>query len=107
MCGPATRVDVHAPGNQIPAPSDAGHDWLPLRGLAGVLAGRLDPRPTLLSRHGRARTGVDKGYSFCGSSLIFGPVARVSLRTRACAGHIHPIAPDAPERVPAPRAGIL
>jgi hypothetical protein len=39
-----------------PPPSHSGDDWLPLRRMAGYVAGRLDPRPTLLSRYWPYRT---------------------------------------------------
>src|SRR5713226_10622415 len=44
----------HATGNQIPPPSNASYDGLPLRRLAGVLARRLDPEPFVLPGHGGA-----------------------------------------------------
>ena len=41
-------------GNEIPPPSHARRVGLPLRRLAGVLAGRLDPAPFVLPGHGGA-----------------------------------------------------
>src|SRR5438046_2891989 len=49
-----TAVNRHAIGNEISAPSHTSHDGLPLRRLAGVLAGRLDPAPFVLPGHGGA-----------------------------------------------------
>src|SRR6266481_9304036 len=44
-------VNRHATGDEISAPSHTSHDGLPLRRLAGVLAGRLDPAPFVLPGH--------------------------------------------------------
>jgi len=43
-----------APRNQVPTPSDPGNDRLPVRGLSRVLALRLDPASTVVSRDGGA-----------------------------------------------------
>jgi hypothetical protein len=40
--------------NQIPPPSDAGHDRFALRRLGGDLARRMDPTPAELLGYGRA-----------------------------------------------------
>jgi hypothetical protein len=47
------REGVHATGNQVPSPPGAGHDRVSLRRLAGLLAGRLGPRPPVLPGDGR------------------------------------------------------
>src|ERR1019366_5983603 len=46
------REGVHATGYQVPSPPDAGHDRVSLRRLAGLLAGRLGPRPPVLPGDG-------------------------------------------------------
>ena len=46
--------EVHATGNQVPSPPDAGHDRLSLRRVGSVLARRLDQASTVVPRDGSA-----------------------------------------------------
>ena len=68
----------HAAGNEIPSPSHPGGARLPVRRLAGVVAGWLAPAPVVLPGHGRSAQP-------CGS--------------RPCAS-----SPDPPPREPRPQA---
>ena len=49
---------VHATGNQVPSPPDAGHDRLSLRRLEGVLVGRLDQASADVPGDGGAGRGA-------------------------------------------------
>src|SRR6266516_5160379 len=44
----ARWVKHHATGNEVPPAEYTGYAGFPIRGLAGVLAGRLEPTPDLL-----------------------------------------------------------
>src|SRR5437016_7181723 len=44
----ARWVKHHATGNEVPPAEYTGYAGLPIRRLAGVLAGRLEPTPDLL-----------------------------------------------------------
>src|SRR6266700_6226745 len=44
----ARCVNHHATGNEVPQAEYTGYAGLPIRRLAGVLAGRLEPTPDLL-----------------------------------------------------------
>ena len=46
--------EVHATGNQVPSPADAGHDRLSLRRVGSVLARRLDQASTVVPGDGSA-----------------------------------------------------
>jgi hypothetical protein len=57
----------HATGNQIPPPSHARGDRLPLRRLAGVLARRLGQKPPVLFGH----AGEDQASSYATTASNF------------------------------------
>ena len=61
-----TLVNHHATGNEVPPPWYRGYVGLPVRRLAGVLAGRLEPTPALLPRH--VSSGRTLGQTKCGSA---------------------------------------
>ena len=72
------QVGCHATRNEIPPPPLACHDWLPLRGLGGLLARRVDQAPTVLLGHGgeartpSEQTGRDPALSYLRSHRIIG-----------------------------------
>ena len=41
---------THAPGHEIPASKNASYDWLAIRRVAGLLAGRMDQGSAFLPR---------------------------------------------------------
>ena len=50
-CVDRTLVHRHATGNEVPPPLYRGYAGLPVRRLAGVLAGRPEPTPALPPGH--------------------------------------------------------
>ena len=46
-------LHLYATGNEVPIPQDTGYNWFSVRRVAGVLAGRVDPGPSVLFNNAR------------------------------------------------------
>ena len=77
----ARWVKHHATGNEVPPAEYTGYAGLPIRRLAGVLAGRMGPTPDLLCRDGAESEKLKPEWS---------DARLASLRAKAAAGQNPP-----------------